>query len=171
MLRLAVVSLLVAAALATTPIFQGKHYTAYKLHDADLKAQPVRAYGEYTEVVNGVGRTIIENPSDYDVPDDTGGNWGDMEFDTRDKTGTLVNRDTIVNQYNEVDLHIFYNRSFPGLFIEDLRVFNVGRERGYVQSGMIAHAAGFVDAHIYVAKGNTVRLFVEVYTAPNPDDP
>lgn len=170
MLRLAVISVLVAAAFAATPVLQGKHFTAYKLQDTDINTKSPKAFGEYTEVVNGQTRTIIENPTQYEVPEDTGGNFGDLEFSGRPKTGRLISRDTIVNQDYEEDVHIYYTRTFPGYYIEDMRVINVGRERAFTRSGSISHALGSATANIYVGRGKTARVFIEVYVRADNED-
>lgn len=161
MLHLVAVCVLVAAALAATPVFNAKYYVAYRLKDIDLNNTLPAAFGKYA--VDGVTRTTTESPTDYDIPEDSGGNFGDVEFDTRAKNGTLINRDTIVNHIYEENLYIVYYRIFPGYFIEDMRVINVGRERAWGHGALIAHEAGFASVTIYVPAGNSARIFVEVF--------
>lgn len=79
------------------------------------------------------------------------------------KDGELIIRDTIVNQINDQNVFITYKRSLPGYYIEDMILYNVGRERGYVYSALIIHNLGYVDAQLLVAASNTIRIFVEIY--------
>lgn len=153
-----------ATALAATPVLQGKYYTAYRLDDVDLNSTLPRVLGKYLEGVDDQTRAIFESPSvNYDIPEDSGGNFGDIEVDERPKNGTLIGRDTIVIRENEGDLYILYTRTFPGYYIEDMRVINVGRERAWGGGGLIGPEIGFVVAGMYVKAGNEAKLFVEVF--------
>lgn len=79
------------------------------------------------------------------------------------RDGQLIIRDTIVNEINDQNIYIFYNRTLPGYYVEDMRIYNVGRQRGYAFRALIRHEAGYVETELVVAADNTVRIFVEVY--------
>lgn len=160
MFRLAVVLCLASFCLCSNPIYEGSNFKAYKLEDgySRVKNQEVQ---ETTR--NGL-RSFIEIPFNGSVPTDNGSPlFGDIEFSITRKDGELIIRDTIVNQNYYENVFIFYNRSLPGYYIEDLRLYNVGRERGFAQFAGIHHDVGYVEAEILVAAYNTVRIFVEIY--------
>lgn len=163
MFGLLLFSLLAAAAFAASPLHQAKHYAIYRLADVDVARTSLLAPKETFEVVNGTPRTSVTYPYGDNVAEDSGGNFGDMEISITVKNGTLVARETIVNDVFEDNVLVSYSRTFPGYYIEDLRAYNVGRERGATRYGHISHELGFVEAEIVIAAGNEIRIFVEVY--------
>lgn len=160
MFRLIIFLLCVSLCICSTPISQGKHFQAYKLQDDDFKTKRQEVH----EITKNGPKSIIEIPTNGTVPlDDGSAEFGDMEIDITNKTGELIIRDTIVNQIHNENLRIRYNRTLPGYYVEDVRVFNVGRQRGFVQWAVIYHYDGYVETEILVAAYNTVRMFVEIY--------
>lgn len=146
------------------PLYETKHYTAFSLEDVQSRLDTIEKNREFQLESGGELRTIIERPTNSSVPEDDGtALFGDIWFTTTRKDGELIIRDTIVNQLNDQNVYIYYNRSLPGYYVEDMRLFNVGRERGYVYRAYIAHNVGFVDAQMLISAYNTVRIFVEIY--------
>lgn len=161
MLRLTVSLFIVSLYLCSAhQLYDGGYFTIHSLKDRPSRGRSVNIR---TERRDG-SRAIVELPYNGTIPVDDGSPlFGDVEFDTTDKDGELAIRDTIINQnYNE-DIIILYNRSLPGSYIEDVRVFNVGRERGFTTYAGFYPSAGHVEVDIVVAAYNTVRIFIEIY--------
>lgn len=151
---------LASLCLCATPIYEGKYFKAYRLGDGrtNVKRQEIQ---ETTR--NGL-RSYVEAPYNGTIPTDDGSPlFGDIEFYSTRKDGVLIIRDTIVNQNPYDNVLIVYSRSLPGYYIEDLRLFNVGRQRGFTRSASIYHNSGFVESEILVPVYTTVRIFVEIY--------
>lgn len=109
---------------------------------------------------------MVEVPYDDNVPLDDGTSiFGDLEFKTTKKDGVLSIHDTVVNQNSDTNVSILYSRTIEGYYVEDLVVFNVGRQRAFVLSGEIRHDEGYAEAQILVPAGQTVRVFVEIYVS------
>lgn len=161
MFRIAAVLSFVSLCLCSNPVYEGKHFKAYKLEEMASTRVKSQEFQETTR--NGL-RSFIEIPYNGSVPEDYGTPlFGDMEFTLTRKDGELLFRDTIVNQNYYENIIIEYNRTFPGYYIEDLRIFNVGRQRGFTTYGGIYHNSGYVETEILIAAYNTVRIFVEIY--------
>lgn len=167
MFRLTVLILsLVSLCLCATPVYEAKHYKVFQLESGHRNVDKRQEIQEQTR--NGL-RSVIELPYNDTVPLDDGSPlFGDIEFYSTRKDGELIVRDTIVNQNRYENLLIVYNRTFPGYYIEDFRIFNVGRERGFTQYALISHNTGYVETEILVPAYNTVRIFAEIYIRANP---
>lgn len=159
-----VLATLLTSCFCSTPLYEAKHYKVFSFEDRQSRSENVQ---ERREVQFGTPedlRTIIETPTNGTVPTDNGSPlFGDMMFTITRKDGELIIRDTIVNQITDQNVLIYYNRTVPGYYIEDMRIYNVGRERGSARWAHIAHIAGFVETEIAVAAYNTIRMFVEIY--------
>lgn len=159
-----VLSTLIALCLGSDPLYKTKHYQVFSLEDAQRGPCNIKEYKEFQLETTGHLRTIVETPTNDSVPTDGGSPlFGDIWFSTTEKDGELLVRDTIVNQITDQNVYIFYNRSLPGYYVEDMIVYNVGRERGFGYLALIVHDLGYVEAHLVVAAYNTVRMFVEIY--------
>lgn len=156
MLQLAIALFLISLCHRAAPIYEGKHFLAYRLDDvSQISSQQIQENPK---------RSVVETPYNQSVPVDNGsGTWGDIELDFTNKELDLVTRDTIVNQNNNANLFLFYNRTVPA-YVEDVRVYNVGRQRGFVRYVAIYKNSGYVEVEILVAAYNTVRIFVEIFT-------
>lgn len=144
----------------STPLFEGKNFKVYKLEDDYTRAKGQ----EIQETTRSGFRSIVEVPYNGSIPQDDGSAlYGDLEFETTNKDGELLIRDTIVNENYGENVLIQYTRNFPGYYVEDVRVYNVGRQRGFTTFAGIVHTIGFVQAEILVPANNVVRIFVEVY--------
>lgn len=160
MFRTAVSFMLLTTTFAVSPLYEVKQY---KLSEVDLSSISPTTYGEHIVVTDGHTRSVVEVPHGGGVPPDEGGNFGDIEFAWRPKTGRLIARDTVVNRMRDEDIYLTYSRTFPGYYIDDLRVYNVGRERGYTISASMSHDAGGVQAGIFLEAGKTMRMIIETY--------
>lgn len=156
MIHFIVVLAITSLISANTPLEQTQHFKVYKLPEFERQHISSTTYGPWNWT------DITEYPYDGIIPPDSGGNFGDWEFQNTLKNGTLVARDTIINSRSDEDLMILYERQVPR-YVEDFKLFNFGRQRGLVQYALIWHPGGFVTGEILVAKGNVVRLFAEVY--------
>lgn len=166
MLRLSIVVLVAFSALCfgSTPLYEAKHYKTYISRDGESRLDTIHEQREFQVESEGYLRTIIETPTNDQVPQDSGSPlFGDIEFSITRKDGELLIRDTIVNQVTDQNVYIYYNRTLPGYYVEDMRLFNVGRQRGFVGWAHIAHNDGFVESELSVPANNTVRIFVEIY--------
>lgn len=157
--------ILTTASDLSEPLLSGKHFTIYRAPDLQLRGAKVT---ERTETTFGVGkdmRTIIEYPLEDDdyIPNDSGGNFGDIEFDLEDKDGDLLARDTIINNMYPFNIAIHYNRTFDGFYVKDFKILNFGRERGWAWYASMNHYYGIVETEIYVPAGKEVRIFAETY--------
>lgn len=163
MFRVAIILAFVAIVFASSVLYESKHYKILKL--ADLKKQKKQNalyWDEYSK------NAIVEIYDGKLPKDDKKGNYGDLEFIGTNKNGSLIVRDTIMNDYYEEDVAIVYNRTFPGYYVTDMKILNFGRHRGYAHSANIWHRATKVDAEIIVLAGKMVRLFVEIYGYKRP---
>lgn len=159
-----VIVALVAICLGSSPLYETRHYKVFNLENESTKLRSIKEGREYQEEYNGNLRTIIERPVDANVPEDSGSaSFGDIFFNGLRRDGELIVRDTIVNQINDQNVFIYYNRSVPGYYVEDMRIYNVGRQRGWVYEATIWHNIGYVETQMLVAASNTVRIFVEIY--------
>lgn len=164
MLRLVVIALLVSFCLCFTPIYTGDHFKAYPLKNGHYKSNRLTERQEVHDVTEKGLRAYVEYPYNGTVPlDDDSPLFGDVEFVNRPKDGELIIRDTIVNQNYYDDVIIYYNRSLPGYYIEDVRIFNVGRQRGFTTYAGFYPSAGYAEVDIVIAAYNTVRIFIEIY--------
>lgn len=137
-------------------LFESRYYTIDSLSSVKHKNN--------TLYWNSRSKTAIEKLYAGDLPDDTREeNYGDLEFIETDKKQNLIMRDTIVNDYYDEDTVIRYKRKFPGFYVSDMKVLNIGRHRGYCHSATILHGKGEVSAEIIVKAGIMVRMFVETY--------
>lgn len=162
MLRVFIVVGLIAFCLASTPLYETKHYKAYSLKNNEL--WDTRERREFQKNIGGNLRTITEVPTNSTIPEDDGSAlFGDIWFWSTNKDGELIIRDTIVNQITDEDVYIHYNRSLPGYYVEDMRLFNVGRQRGYSYRAVLIHELGYAEAELLVAANNTVRIFAEIF--------
>lgn len=160
-----VVAAFVAICFASSPLYEADHYKIFSFESERSPVSGIKESREFQEEVNGNLRTIIERPSTTsDIPEDDGSPlFGDIKFAGLRRDGELILRDTIVNDIIDQNVYIFYNRSLPGYYIEDMRIYNVGRQRGWVYRGVILHNVGYVETQLLISAGNTVRIFVEVY--------
>lgn len=159
MFRYILTSLLATASFAQFPIEENQYYKVYHLTDVDFE----KLKSDTSDSKQGGFKSIVEYPYDGTIPRDNGGNFGDAEFPITLKNGTLIGRDTIVNEVTSQNLLVVYQRTFNGAYIEDFKVLNFGRQRGWVRRADIQHVDGFVGAHILIAAGNKVRIFAETY--------
>lgn len=137
-------------------LFKGRNYNIFKL--SKIK------HRNSTSFWSSDNRATVEKLYAGGVPKDNGkDNHGDLEFVGTLSNGTLIDRQTIVNDDYEDDVVIRYNRTLPGYYVTDMKVLNFGRQRGYCHSANIWHRAGKVDAEIIVLKGKAVRMFIEIY--------
>lgn len=137
-------------------LFESRYYTIDRLSSVKHKTN--------TLYWNSRSKSAIEKLYSGDLPEDTGEeNYGDLEFIETDKKQNLIMRDSIVNDYYEEDIIIRYKRQFPGFYVSDMKVLNVGRFRGYCHSANIWHRKGEVSAEIIVKADVMVRMFVETY--------
>lgn len=166
MFRVLVVTLFAAFCLAATPIYESKHYKVYSLKNLETSQLPTtKGKREFQTINAGKSRTITETPIvNTTIPEDDGSAlFGDIWFFTTRKDGELLVRDTIVNQITTQDVYIHYNRSLPGYYVEDMILFNVGRQRGFSYRAVLIHELGYAEAELLVAANNTVRIFAEIY--------
>lgn len=146
---------------AITPLYQGNNFKAFKVEDDYPNFATRREVQENTK--RGL-RSIVEIPINGSVPvDDGSALFGDIEFSGTRKNGSLIIRDTIVNQNYYNNILIYYSRNVTGYYVEDLRIYNVGRQRGVGSYATIYHNDGYVEAGIIIAANNTVRIFAEIY--------
>lgn len=164
MFRIVSVLFLASAAFALTPIEESAYYKVYRLSDVDLEElKAVRSYANY----NGP-RSIVEYPANQTVPEDDGGNFGDIEFSSTLKNGMLIERDTIINEDTSQNILIEYERTFNGSYLEDFKLLNFGRQRGWSFTATIHHSLGLVYGSILVKAGNKVRILAETYAKVEP---
>lgn len=164
MLRLLVVVSLASFCLCADPIYEGEHFKVFRLKDAPLRRNGLTERREGQDVTERGLRAFVEYPYNGTAPlDDGSALFGDIEFDYRPKDGELIVRDNIVNRISYEDIIIYYNRSLPGYYVEDVRIFNVGRQRGFASYAGFYPSAGYVEVDIIVAAYNTVRTFIEIY--------
>lgn len=165
MLKVAIVTAtLVAICFSSSPLYETEHYKVFSFNSKRLQLTEAKENRQYQENVDGSVKTIIERPTNSSVPEDDGSaQFGDIEFAGLRRDGELVIRDTIVNQINNENVYIFYNRTLPGYYVEDMRIYNVGRQRGWVYRALIGHNVGYVETQLLIAAGNTVRIFVEIF--------
>lgn len=156
MLRSGPLFCLLVTAVVTSVLFESRYYTIDSLSSVKHKNN--------TLYWNSRSKSAIEKLYSGDLPEDTGEeNYGDLEFIETDKKQNLIMRDTIVNDYYEEDTVIRYKRQFPGFYVSDMKVLNLGRFRGYCHSATIWHRKGEVSAEIIVKAGVMVRIFIEAY--------
>lgn len=156
MLRSGPLFCLLVTAVVTSVLFESRYYTIDSLSSVKHKNN--------TLYWNSRSKSAIEKLYSGDLPEDTGDeNYGDLEFIETDKKQNLIMRDTIVNDYYEEDTVIRYKRQFPGFYVSDVKVLNLGRFRGYCHSATIWHWKGEVSAEIIVKAGAMVRIFIETY--------
>lgn len=161
MLWLVVIISVVSSCLCSTPIYEGEYFKAYKLDDVLYKN---RLTERRQEITRDDSRNIVEFPYNGTIPADDGSAlFGDLEFFGTNKDGELIIRDTIVNQNYYDKVIIYYNRSLPGYYIEDVRVFNVGRQRAFGTYAGFHPTAGYTEVDIIVPAYKIVRVFVEIY--------
>lgn len=158
MYRLILISFFISASLAITPVEESVYYKVYYLSDVDF--QELKAT-KYQGNLDG-SRSIVEYPFNGQVPEDNGGNFGDIHFSTTLKNGTLIARDTIINEDTSQNLFLYYERTFDA-YIEDFKLLNFGRQRGWTQRATIHHNVGIVSGEILIAAGNKVRILAESY--------
>lgn len=168
MLRLLLLLAFAAFCLCANPIYQAKHYQVFKLEDRHPDRKHPSEPREFQEGSGAALRTVVEQPYNGSVPfDDGSALFGDIEFSTTRKDGELVIRDTIVNHdFNGFNVSVFYNRSLPGYYVEDFRIYNVGRLRGFGAVAAISHNAGYVEAQLLISAHRTVRIFAEIFVRP-----
>lgn len=160
----AILVIFLSFCFALTPLYEARHYKVFSLENEQTRLTTIEEEKEVQLGSKGDFRTIIERPTNTSSPPDDGSAlFGDIWFTTTRKDGELLIRDTIVNQITDQNVYIYYNRSLPGYYVEDMRVFNVGRQRGYVYRAYIAHNVGYVETQLTIAANNTVRIFVEIY--------
>lgn len=162
MFRLLFVFFLASATFALTPVEEAQYYKVYHLSDIDFEElKAARSHGK-----NDGLRSTIENPFNGTVPADDGGNFGDLLFSSTLRNGTLVGRDTIINEDTSQNLLVTYERTYSEEYIENFKLLNFGRQRGWVWSASIHHNTGLVTADILIAAGNKIRLLAEAYARP-----
>lgn len=159
MLVVVVILCLVSANLALTPVEENQYYKVFRLSDVNF--EELRAA---TSLINGGFRATVEKPYNGSIPQDTGGNFGDLEFSDTPKNGTLISRDTIINEDTSQNLYVVYTRRY-NTSVSDFKLLNFGRQRGWSWSIAMYPAAGYVQGEILIAAGNKVRMFAEAYTS------
>lgn len=158
MFRLILISFFASATFSLTPVEESVFYKVYQLSDIDFQQlKTTRFRGN----LDG-SRSVVEYPFSGEVPEDGGGNFGDIEFPTTAKNGSLIARDTIINENTSQNLFVYYERTFDA-YIEDFKLLNFGRQRGWAQRATIHHNVGIVSGEILIAAGNRVRIFAETY--------
>lgn len=159
-----VIAAFVAICFASSQLYETEHYKIFSLESERPAVNGIEER-QFQEEVNGDLRTIVERPStSTDIPEDDGSPlFGDIKFAGLRRDGELIIRDTIVNDIVDENVYIFYNRSLPGYYVEDMRIYNVGRQRGWVYRAVILHNIGYVETQLLISAGNTVRVFVEIY--------
>lgn len=165
-LRLVVIVILTTGCFGSKPHYKSKHYKQYKLEDVEYSqyTKKTSERREFQKTVDGPLRTIVENPTNITIPEDDGSAlFGDIWFWSTRKDGELIIRDTIVNQIINENVHIYYNRSLPGYYVEDMILYNVGRQRGFCYQAILIHELGYAEAQLFVAANNTIRIFAEIY--------
>lgn len=161
-----ILSVVATICLALSPLYQTSNYKVIQLKDSS-SIRSIRQHKEAKDVTRKGSRSFVEVPFNGSAPSDDGSPlFGDIEFTTTNKDAELLIRDTIVNQNNQEDILILYNRSVPNYYVEDFRIFNVGRQRGFGYYAGIYHTVGFVEAELTVAANSTVRIFAELYGYP-----
>lgn len=152
---------------AVTPLQTTPHYKIYALSDVKLAKRLPLGVTTLQDPSDGISKkTIIEYPYNGTVPADYGGNFGDLEFPRTLKNGTLIVRDTIINERFDQNILLYYYRYLPEYYVEDFKLLNFGRLRGWVRYGAIYHSIAEVEAEILIEAGNQVRIFAEIYTRP-----
>lgn len=149
---------LISVILALTPVEEAQYYKVYHLSDINLE----EFYATRSSKYGGLTKTI-ENRYSGSIPEDTGGNFGDLEFYNKPKNATLIGRDTITNDDTSQDLVVLYERRYDS-YIIDFKVLNFGRQRGWTCRITMYPPTGLVQAEIHIAAGNSARFFVETYT-------
>lgn len=163
-LQILVIILLTTFCFGSKLLFESKYYKGYSLEDVNSPLRRVDERREFQQNIEGKLRTVVEFPTNNSIPEDDGSaTFGDILFRTTKKDGVLIVRDTIVNQIKTEDVQIIYSRLFPGYYVEDMKLFNVGRQRGYCYQAYIGHPAGRTEARMYIAANNTIRMFAEIY--------
>lgn len=159
MLGIVLTLFLASSTFALIPAQESAYYKVYHISDIsfeELKA--LRSRNKYDTI-----RSTTENPYNGTVPQDYGGNFGDLEFVTTFKNGTLIGRDTIINENSFQNLLVLYERRYNTSYVEDFKLLNFGRQRGWTWSATIHHNTGLVTADILIAAGNKVRILAETY--------
>lgn len=158
MYRFFLISFFASATLAITPVEESVYYKVYRLSDIDFQELKTT---KFQGKLDG-SRSVVEYPFSGQVPEDDGGNFGDIDFPTTLKNGTLIARDTIINADASQNLFLYYERTFDA-YIEDFKLLNFGRQRGWAQRATIHHNVGIVSGEILIAAGNKVRILAEAY--------
>lgn len=150
---------ILAKIFAAEPVEVSQYYKIYLLSEVNPRNATTAAYKIDNE------RSIIEFPFNGTIPPDYGDNYGDITFPTSmvSKNGTLVARDTIINNYAAGNRLIVYERKLNGVYVEDFQLLNFGRRRGYASVAEIFHSSGYVYAEILVPADKYVRVFAEIY--------
>lgn len=163
MFRVAVLLSCIVIIFASSVLYESKYYKIVKL--AELKKEK-KQHALYWDTYSK--NAIVELYDGVLPKDDKKGNYGDLEFIGTNRNGSLIVRDTIMNDFYDEDVAIIYNRTFPGYYITDLKILNFGRHRGYAHSANIWHRAARVDAEVIVLAQKMIRIFVEVYGYKSP---
>lgn len=159
MLQHVILLSVLSTAISLVPVEEQQYYKIYKLSEVDFEARQ----SEYH--LNEGLRSVVEYPYSGTVPEDDGGNFGDITFPSSvvNKNGTLIARDTIINTDDSSNFLIIYGRTFNSTYVEDFNLLNFGRQRGWAYRATIHHNVGVVEGEILVAAGNIVRILAEVY--------
>lgn len=159
MFSAAIILCFVSANLALTPVEEAQYYKVYRLSDVnfeELFAARSRKYGDL--------KSTVEIPYNGSIPEDSGGNFGDLEFYKKPKNLTLLGRDTITNDKASQDLLVMYERQYDRNVLADFKMLNFGRERGWVCRITMYPPTGVVLGQILIAAGNEIRIFAEAYS-------
>lgn len=100
---------------------------------------------------------------EYGVPQDTGGNYGDLLHLRRQNGDELLTRETIVNEHVDSDYQELHYYAYFRAKITAVRVLNFGRQRAYTTEVASDGSEGHVDAYMVIAPRYSIRTFVEVY--------
>lgn len=116
---------------------------------------------------SNVNIVFANDEFEYDyIPDDNGGNYGDLLLSQRQFGDVLIFRETIINEVsgNFQDLQV--KGSLRGVRITHLRALNFGRERAYVYRLWYTDS-GDVGAVMTIRPNFQVRVFIEIYGIRN----
>lgn len=102
------------------------------------------------------------------IPDDDGGNFGDLEvYPGRNVGQQLYFRDTIINDISDHDVVLCYAFQVSQEFVvRDVKFLNFGRQRGYVTYVFFTPPYGYVGGEVLIHAGEAVRISVEIYVDP-----
>lgn len=87
-------------------------------------------------------------------------NYGDLVHLGRRDGDVLLARETVINRNGDTNVELY--GFFPVREITEVRSLNFGDEKGYTNF-ISSSKNGDVDVYITIPRGDSVRMFIEVY--------